>query len=302
MRLPIPAGRSSPAAARLARCAAILTALAMASGPARAEPDGPRLLITYGPNEASQVTLVGLAAELDGHPLPLEKPAGASPAAALVYSGPLTDGQHRLQVTVRVAGDFPFFSYVNDYQLDLSGALDFASAQDGLVEVTARVRHRPDLSIEWQKKNALELSAVRKVPLPAPRAEEEEPPEPPEPAPLAGPAVGCALEPVQFGVESAVLTAKDKAALDRFAACLLPTQASVRLVGHSDSSGVDPLNQRLGLKRASAAAAHLRQRGLPAGRVTVESMGDDRTLCPEWTPACDGRNRRVEAIVQAQAR
>jgi len=275
--------------------------LAAASGPARAGAEGPRLLITYGPNEARQVKLVSLKAELDGQALPIEKPSGASGAAALLYTGPLPAGQHRLQVTVRVAGDFPFFSYVNDYQLDMVGALDFASAEEGVVEVTAKVTHRPDLSVEWQKKNALDLSAVRTVPLPGPKAEEEEPPEPPTLAPLAGPGVGCELEPVLFGVESAVLTRNDKRALDRFASCLLPTGASVRLVGHSDSSGVDPINRRLGLQRATAAGAYLRQRGLPAGRMTVESMGDDRLLCAEWTPACDARNRRVEAIVQGPA-
>lgn len=297
MRVSGSAGRPSSFVMNLAGSLALLAAMA---GPARAESPGALLELTYGPNATRQVTLVSLRAVLDGKPLEMEQPGPRQASALKVYAAPLAAGPHRLRVTVTLAGDFPVFSYLEDYHLGLGGSLDFTSAEQGVVEVTALVRSRSDLGVEWQEKHALELSAVRRVPLPGPKPEEaEEAPPPAAPAALAGAASGCALEPILFGVERAELTRRDRAALDRFAACLAPTRYTVRLVGHSDSSGVDAVNQKLGLERARAAEAYLRQRGLPAGRITVESMSDDRTLCPEWTPACDARNRRVEAVVMA---
>ena len=290
-------GRSSSVVAHLAGSLVLLAALA---GPARAERPGALLELTSGPNEIRQATLVSLRAELDGRPLVVEQPGPRQASELKIYAAPLAAGQHRLRVIVTLAGDFPVFSYIQNYRLDLAGTLDFVSAEEGVVEVTALVRSRSDLGLEWQKKHALELSAVRRVPLPGPEPEEaDETPPSAAPAALAVPVGDCTLEPVLFGVESAELTRQARAALDRFAACLAPTRYTVRLVGHSDSSGVDALNRRLGLKRARTAEARLRQRGIPAGRITATSMSDDRTLCVEWTPACDARNRRVEAVVLA---
>jgi len=298
MRASRATGHPSSIASHLAGSLALLAALA---GPARAETPGALLELTCGPNEVRQATLVSVKAELDGRPLVVEQPGARQASPLRVYAAPLAAGPHRLRVVVTLAGDFPVFSYLQDYRLDLAGTLDFASAAEGVVEVTALVKSRSDLGLEWEKRHALELSAVRRVPLPGPEPEEaEEPPPSPAPAALAVPVGACALvEPILFGVESAELTRKARAALDRFAACLAPTRYTVRLVGHSDSSGVDPLNRRLGLKRARAAEGYLRQRGLPAGRITAVSMSDDQTLCAEWTPACDARNRRVEVVVLA---
>jgi len=291
MRASRAAGRSSSIVDHLAGSLALLAALA---GPARAEPAGALLEVTQGPNEIHQATLASLRVELDGRPLAVEQPGPRQAPALKVYAAPLAAGQHRLRVVVTLAGDFPVFTYLEDYRLDLAGALDFASADEGVVEVTALVKSRSELGVEWQKRHALELSAIRRVPLPGPRPEEAEAPPPPALA-----VSGCTLDPILFGVESAELTRQDRAALDRFASCLAPTRYGVRLVGHSDSSGVDAVNQKLGLQRARAAEAYLRQRGLAAGRITVESLSDDRPLCPEWTPTCDARNRRVEAVVLA---
>jgi outer membrane protein OmpA-like peptidoglycan-associated protein len=297
MRARRPAGRTSSVVTHLAGSLALLAALA---GPARAESPGALLELTWGPSQVRQATLVALRAELDGRPLVVEQPGPGQAPVLKVYAAPLAAGPHRLHVIVTLAGDFPVFSYLQDYRLDLAGTLDFASAAEGVVEVTALVKSRSDLGLEWQEKNALELSAVRRVPLPGPQPEAaDEPPPSPAPAALAVPVGDCALEPILFGVESAELTRQARAALDRFAACLAPTRYLVRLVGHSDSSGGDALNQKLGLERSRAAEAHLRQRGIPAGRITATSMSDDRTLCSEWTPACDARNRRVEAVVLA---
>jgi outer membrane protein OmpA-like peptidoglycan-associated protein len=296
MRASRAAGRSSSFVDHLAGSLALLAALA---GPARAEPSGAHLEVTQGPNAIHQATLASLKVELDSRPLAVEQPGPRQAAALKVYAAPLAAGPHRLRVVVTLAGDFPVFSYLEDYRLELAGALDFVSADEGVVEVTALVKSRSELGVEWQGRHALELSAIRRVPLPGPRPEEAEAAPPPTPAALA--VSGCALEPILFSVESAELTRQDRAALDRFATCLAPTGYGVRLVGHSDSSGVDAVNQKLGLQRARAAEAYLRQRGLAAGRITVESLSDDRTLCPEWTPACDARNRRVEAVVLAPA-
>jgi outer membrane protein OmpA-like peptidoglycan-associated protein len=289
----LPAGRRPVAMTRLAAAAAMMLLLAAR---ATAEDAGPRLEISLGPSETGQLTLIAVRAELDGRQLPLEKPDPKSRPGQPIYAGPLPAGQHQLKMTVTMAGDNVVFRYVTDYRFDMSGTLEFASAQEGTVQATATVKDRLTPSAEWYDRYALALSAVRKVPLPAPGPEEDEievvPP--PQQAALAAP---CSLAPLHFKLADATLSARDRVALDQFAACLTGTRQTVRLVGHCDARGSDTENQRLGKKRAGAAARYLEARGLSAARIGVESRGAVEPLCAERTDACHARNRRVDAVV-----
>ena len=287
---------------RLAACAALLLSLAGRSGAAEG---GALLEIAYEPSQSSQVSLLAIKAVLDGQPLTIQKPDPENPPGRPVYQGPLAAGRHRLQVQLTLAGRNPVFSYVEDYHFDMSGLLEFASAKQGTVRAVARVRDRNlgDPSVEWKDKWALELAAVRTVPVPPPGTEEDEPEVTPATAtPSPGPkpaatSATCALGPVRFGLARATLSKPARVELDRFAACLSGSTVRVKLVGHCDRRGSDATNLRLGEQRAEAVARYLEQRGLSAGRLGTESRGATEPLCTEATNTCFARNRRVEAVV-----
>lgn len=103
--------------------------------------------------------------------------------------------------------------------------------------------------------------------------------------------------------ESHVFFPKGGAALDRDAMVKLAqmiqilqtdpmSDACLRLVGHSDTSGSAEVNRDISMKRAEAVAEFLR-RGLanPARVQDVSAMGEDQPL-PNW-PQTDRMNRRV---------
>jgi len=282
-----------PARRHLALGAALLLSLA---GPAVAGDRGPRLELLYGPNQTTQVTLDSVAVELDGRPLPVEKPAPGAPADQPFYAGPLPPGAHRLDVLVTMVGDSAVFRYVTDYRFAMRGRLEFASAAEGVVQATLRITDRLSPGVEWYDRYGLALSAVRTVPPPAPRSGRAAPAAAPPAlaAPVAASAA-CALEPLHFKFMRSDLSTQARGSLDRFAACLARTGAQVTLVGHCDRRGSDEVNQQLGARRAEAAARYLTDRGIAAARLDVASRGADEPLCVEATAACHARNRRVVA-------
>ena len=263
---------------------------------AGAEDRGPRLELLYGPNQTTQVTLDSVKVELDGRPLPVEKPAPTAPPDQPFYAGPLPPGAHRLDVLVTMVGDSAVFRYVTDYRFAMRGRLEFASAAEGVVQATLRITDRPGPSVEWYDRYGLALSAVRTVPPPTPRPERAAPAAAPLAlaAPVAASAT-CALEPLHFKFMRSNLSAQARGSLDRFAACLAGTGSQVTLVGHCDRRGSDEVNQRLGAKRAEAAARYLEDRGIAAARLGRRVPGGDEPLCVEATAACHARNRRVVA-------
>jgi outer membrane protein OmpA-like peptidoglycan-associated protein len=278
---------------RLALGAALLLSVA---GPAGAEDRAPRLELYYGPNQTTQVTLESVKAELDGRPLPVEKPAPAATPGQPFYTGPLPPGTHQLDVSVTMVGDSAVFRYLTDYRFAMRGRLEFASAAEGVVQATLRITDRLSPNVEWFDRYGLSLSAVRKVPPPSPRPERAAPAAaPPALATPVAASATCALAPLHFKFMRADLSAQARGALDRFAACLAGTGSRVTLVGHCDRRGSDEVNQRLGTRRAEAAARYLVDRGIAAARLDVESRGADAPLCVEATAACHARNRRVVA-------
>ena len=72
----------------------------------------------------------------------------------------------------------------------------------------------------------------------------------------------------------------------------------VSVIGHTDTAGKGTLNEALALTRANAVADLLRQRGIKALALTVESHGERNLLVktPDNTP--EPRNRRVEISIR----
>jgi outer membrane protein OmpA-like peptidoglycan-associated protein len=195
-----------------------------------------------------------------------------------------------------MVGDSAIFRYLTDYRFAMRGRLEFASAAEGVVQATLRITDRLSPNVEWYDRYGLALSAVRTIPPPSPKPERAALAA--APLALAAPAAAstaCALETLHFEFMRAELSDQARRSLDRFAACLAGTGSQVTLVGHCDRRGSDEVNQRLGTKRAEAAARYLVDKGIAAARLGVESQGADAPLCVEATAACHARNRRVVA-------
>lgn len=73
----------------------------------------------------------------------------------------------------------------------------------------------------------------------------------------------------------------------------------LQLAGHADERGTSPYNQALGMRRSRAIESFLLQRGVSAGALTTQSLGDTRLTCMDQSPTeqCHQSNRRVNFII-----
>jgi OmpA-OmpF porin, OOP family len=70
--------------------------------------------------------------------------------------------------------------------------------------------------------------------------------------------------------------------------------------GHTDSSGSDQYNQKLGLRRAEIVIKELAALGVDPGRMTAASLGESRPLLNQETDWARAVNRRVEFQVRGR--
>ena len=91
--------------------------------------------------------------------------------------------------------------------------------------------------------------------------------------------------------------------LDRFAASLRDNQnTNVRIVGHTDNTGSDAINNPLSVDRATSTRNYLTMRGVSGQRIQVEGQGSYQPIASNSTPAGRAQNRRVEIFVGEQQR
>lgn len=98
-----------------------------------------------------------------------------------------------------------------------------------------------------------------------------------------------------FELGGAVLTPESQTLLPKIIKNAASRPAvDVSIIGHTDTSGNAEQNNVLALKRAQAVADLMRQKGLKAHALSVESHGERNLLIltPDETP--EPRNRRVE--------
>lgn len=101
-----------------------------------------------------------------------------------------------------------------------------------------------------------------------------------------------------FAINSAVLNARMYPVLDRLAQTLAQNPyATVSIVGHTDSTGSDAINNPLSLNRAAAAQNYLINRGVSAARIHISGMGSAQPIASNATEAGRAQNRRVEIYV-----
>jgi outer membrane protein OmpA-like peptidoglycan-associated protein len=86
--------------------------------------------------------------------------------------------------------------------------------------------------------------------------------------------------------------------LDKFASSLAENPyAKVNIIGHTDNTGGDAVNDPLSLNRAARTRDYLAARGVASNRFTVEGRGSHEPLAANDTPANRAKNRRVEIFV-----
>lgn len=86
--------------------------------------------------------------------------------------------------------------------------------------------------------------------------------------------------------------------LDRFAEGLRNNpNTEVRIVGHTDSTGSDAINNPLSLDRAESTRNYLTSRGVSGARIHVEGRGSREPIASNDTADGRARNRRVEIYV-----
>ena len=91
--------------------------------------------------------------------------------------------------------------------------------------------------------------------------------------------------------------------LDRFATSLNQNPAStVRIIGHTDSTGSDAVNTPLSVNRAAATRDYLVSRGVASSRISIDGRGSHEPIADNATAAGRSMNRRVEIFVAEAAR
>jgi outer membrane protein OmpA-like peptidoglycan-associated protein len=72
----------------------------------------------------------------------------------------------------------------------------------------------------------------------------------------------------------------------------------IHVVGHTDSTGSDSLNQTLSQNRAASVASYLAQQGVPASRIREEGRSKREPVADNSTADGRKRNRRVDIVIK----
>ncbi len=107
---------------------------------------------------------------------------------------------------------------------------------------------------------------------------------------------------ISFDVNRADIKPNFRAILDTFATGLSNNpRSNVTIVGHTDSSGNDAINNPLSLSRATSVRDYLVTRGVAVSRFAIDGRGSREPLVANDTPANKAKNRRVEIFVAEPA-
>jgi outer membrane protein OmpA-like peptidoglycan-associated protein len=100
-----------------------------------------------------------------------------------------------------------------------------------------------------------------------------------------------------FDVGRSAIKPEMRPVLDQFAQGLDP-QMRVRVVGHTDSTGRDAINNPLSVDRAQSVRDYLAGRGVQPSRVETSGLGSKQPMVSNATPDGRAKNRRVEIFLR----
>ena len=103
---------------------------------------------------------------------------------------------------------------------------------------------------------------------------------------------------ISFDVNKADVRPDFRPILDRFAQTLVQNPAAtVQIIGHTDSTGNDSINNPLSVNRAASTRDYLVQHGVGIGRIQIDGRGARDPVADNGTAAGRAQNRRVEIYV-----
>lgn len=106
---------------------------------------------------------------------------------------------------------------------------------------------------------------------------------------------------ISFATGRADIEANFRPILERFAISLREHPATtITIIGHTDSTGSDAINNPLSINRAAAVRDYIVARGVSANRIAIDGRGSREPVASNATASERARNRRVEIFVAEQ--
>lgn len=103
---------------------------------------------------------------------------------------------------------------------------------------------------------------------------------------------------ISFDTNSSAIRGAFRPLLDQFAQGLRDNpRTEVRIVGHTDNTGSDAVNDPLSVERAASTRSYLAARGVDPARIRVEGHGSRQPIASNATAEGRAENRRVEIYV-----
>jgi len=103
---------------------------------------------------------------------------------------------------------------------------------------------------------------------------------------------------ISFATNSAQINPSLSPVLDRFAQTLNANPGTtVRIIGHTDSTGSDAINDPLSVNRAASTRQYLAARGVDPARIAIDGRGSREPIADNSTLQGRAMNRRVEIYV-----
>jgi outer membrane protein OmpA-like peptidoglycan-associated protein len=107
---------------------------------------------------------------------------------------------------------------------------------------------------------------------------------------------------ISFDTGSAAIKPQLRAVLDPFATSLRDDPAArLTIVGHTDSTGSDAVNNPLSLERANSVRDYLAVRGASASGIQTMGRGEREPIADNGTESGRAKNRRVEIFLRETA-
>ena len=103
---------------------------------------------------------------------------------------------------------------------------------------------------------------------------------------------------ISFDVGRAAIKSNFRPILDQFASGLRNNpNAEVRIIGHTDSTGSDSINNPLSIERAASTRDYLIARGVRSSAFRIEGRGSREPIADNNSDGGRAQNRRVEIFV-----
>ena len=104
---------------------------------------------------------------------------------------------------------------------------------------------------------------------------------------------------VSFDVNSSAIKPPMRTVLDKFAQTLQgDPNARVQVIGHTDSTGSNAVNDPLSVDRAQSVRDYLAGQGVSPSRIQTEGRGEHQPIADNSSEAGRAKNRRVEIYLR----